>query len=177
MMSALVALFTIAGCVTVRSSTSPSANLAHYRTFAWYPAPTPTTRQSEFERSPAGELVRDRIARELGNRGIYERADRPDFFVAYRTRLDQRLAVSEWGYQSAFWGTPGGPAEINEYTEGTLVIDFIDPKSGQIFWRGTAVAAVAHPENPDMNKLASTVDKVMKKYPAQMASAAPRQTM
>ena len=76
-------LLPLAGCITVRSSTSPSANLAHYRTFAWYASPTPTVQQTAFERSPAGELVRDRIARDLRARGIRESPDRPDFFVAY----------------------------------------------------------------------------------------------
>lgn len=177
MRTLLGASLLLAGCVTVRSSTSPSANLAHYRTFAWYASPTPTVQQTAFERSPAGELVRDRIARDLRARGIRESPDRPDFFVAYHTRLQQRLDVNDWGYPTVFWGAPPGPVSIDEYTQGTLVVDFIDPKSGQIFWRGTATAVVDHPENPNMQKLAGAVDKVMKKYPAELASAAPRQTM
>jgi len=177
MRTLLIPLLALAGCVTVRSSTSPSANLAHYRTFAWYVSPTPTVQQTAFERSPAGGLVRERIARDLHARGIRESPDRPDFFVAYHTRLQQRIDVNDWGYPTVFWGAPPGPVSIDEYTQGTLVVDFIDPKTGQIFWRGTATAVVNHPENPNMQKLATAVDKVMKKYPAEVASAAPRQTM
>lgn len=173
----VIALLPLAGCVTVRSATSPSANLAHYRTFAWYVSPTPTVQQTAFERSPAGELVRERIARDLHARGIRESPDRPDFFVAYHTRLQQRLDVNDWGYPTVFWGAPPGPVTVDEYTQGTLVVDFIDPTTGQVFWRGTATAVVDQPENPNMQKLATAVDRVMKKYPAEVASAAPRPTM
>jgi hypothetical protein len=177
MTAVLLASFASAGCVTVRSTTSPNANLAQYRTFAWYAAPTQTARQAEFERSPAGDLVRTRIARDLAAKGMHETHDTPDFLVAYHTRLVQRLDVNDWGYPSVFWGSPPGPVRIDEYTQGTLIIDFIDPKTGQVFWRGTASSVVDHPENPNMQKLGSAVDKVVKKYPAEMASAAPRQTM
>jgi hypothetical protein len=66
---------------------------------------------------------------------------------------------------------------VNEYTQGTLFIDFIDPKTNQVFWRGTASAVVNHPENPNGKKLASAVDKVMKKYPSEVASAGARPAM
>lgn len=174
-----VALLALAGCVTVRSSTSPSADLGRYRTFAWYASPAPKTQQTSFERSPAGELVRDRIARDLAARGIQLSPDHPDFFVAYHTHLQQRLDVNDWGYPTVFWGSPPGPVTLDEYTQGTLVVDFIDPRTGQVFWRGSATSVVNHPENPNMQKLASAVDKVMSKYPVEKTAtaAAPRTRM
>lgn len=172
----LLATFACAGCVTVRSSTSPGANLAQYHSFAWYQSPTPTEAQLAFERSPAGQLVRDRIAADLAQKGIHPTTENPDFYVAYHTKLEQKTTVSDWGYPGLFWGAPG-PARIDEYTQGTLIVDFIDAKSGQIFWRGTAGSAVNHPATPDMNKLASAVDKMMGKYPAEVASAPPRHAM
>jgi hypothetical protein len=29
-------------------------------------------------------------------------------------------------------------AQVNEYTEGTMVLDFVDAKTKKLFWRGTA---------------------------------------
>jgi len=168
MRTVLAALVVLAGCVTVRSATSPSADLARYRTFAWY---TPATaRGAALERSPAGELVRERIARGLAARGIRESPDRPDFFVAYDAELRPRLDVEDWGYPTVFWGAPPGPVTIDEYTQRTLAIDFIDARTGRIFWRGTATAVAEHPENPNPRELAKAVDKVMKRYPAEVAS-------
>jgi hypothetical protein len=170
----LLALAAWSGCVTVRSSTSPSADLGRYHTFAWQPAAT--RYDATFERSPAGELVRERIARALWQRGIRETSERPDFRVAYRTRFVERREVGDWGYPAFFWGPPG-PVTIDEYTEGTLSIDFVDASSGKVFWSGAAAAVVDERASPDMHKLASSFDKVMKRYPATVASAAPRQTM
>jgi len=165
------------GCVTVHAKTSANANLEHYRTFAWYAYPSPSLRQEAFERSPAGEVVRTRIARDLAQRGIHETRGTPDFLVAYRTQLEQKVDVDDWGYPTLFWGAPPGSVTLDEYTQGNLVVDFIDPKSGQIFWHGTASAVIEHPDNPNLNKLASAVDKVMNRYPAEVAGATPRQTM
>ena len=178
--AALVLALALAGCVTVRSSTSPHANLAQYRTFAWHMSPTANHRQLEFDRSPAGALVRDRVARDLAQKGIVETRGTPDFLVTVHTRLEDKVDVNDWSYPTVFWGAPPGPVSIDEYTQGTLVIDFIDPQSGQIFWRGTASSIVNHPETPNMQKLATAVDRVMQKYPAPTATAtasAPRPTM
>jgi hypothetical protein len=172
----LLAVWTQSGCVTVRSSTSPSARLAEYHTFAWYDWPTTaTTPQSPFGRTPAGEVVRARIAQDLARKGIQETRKEPDFIVAYHVWLEQKMDVSDWGYPRLFWGAPG-PIRIDEYTVGTLFVDFIDRRTGQIFWRGTASAVMDHPENPNLRKLGSAVDKLMRKYPAEVASAGVRPT-
>jgi hypothetical protein len=167
----LLAVGAQSGCVAVRSSTSPSARLAEYRTFAWYDwPPSATTPQSAFGRTPAGEVVRARIAQELAKKGIHETRKDPDFLVAYHTWVEKKMDVSDWGYPRLFWGAPG-PIHTDEYTVGTLFVDFIDRKTGRVFWRGTASAVVDHPENPNLRKLGYTVDQLMKKYPAEVASA------
>ncbi len=176
-------LLCAAGCVTVHSKTSENVDLARYRTFAWYASPTATERQRAFERSPAGDVVRARIAHDLAEKGIHETTATPDFLVAYHTQLEQKVDVDDWGYPSLFWGAPPGPVTYDEYTQGNLVVDFIDPKSGRVFWRGTASAVIDRPDRPNLYKLASAVDKVMKRYPVEAAppqasaSAPPRQKM
>jgi hypothetical protein len=156
-----LALAAYGGCGTVRSSRDPTADLGRYHTFAWRPAPA--RRDVAFQRSPAGELVRARIARALWSRGIRESSERPDFLVTYRTRYVQKNEVGNWSYPAFFWGPPG-PVTIDEYTEGTLIIDFVDARSGQIFWTGTAAAVLGERDRPDMRKLTAAVDKVMKRF-------------
>jgi hypothetical protein len=157
----LLAFAAYGGCLTVRSSTSPTADLSRYRTFAWGHAAA--RRDVAFERSSGGELVRARVARALWARGIRETRERPDFLVAYRTRFEEKSEVGKWGYPAFFWGPPG-PMTIDEYTEGTLIIDFVDARSGQIFWTGSAAAVLGERDRPDMRKLTAAVDKVMKRF-------------
>lgn len=168
-MSALAAVLSlVGGCVTTSAATSPNANLASYRTFAFYRADTP--KQVAFERSPAGQVVQERIAADLQAKGLTETQENPDLLVAYHSKLQQKTDVTDWGYGGFYWGGPGD-VTVDQYTQGTLIVDFIDPKTKQVVWRGTASAVANNPENPDTGKIASAVDKLMKKYPAEMASS------
>jgi hypothetical protein len=169
------ALFLLGGCVTTSATTSPNANLGHYRTFSFFRPTEVHPKQATFERSPAGQVVQDRIASDLQSKGLTQTSDNPDLLVAYHTKTQEKTDVTDWGYGGFYWGGPGN-VTVDQYTQGTLVVDFIDPKTKQIVWRGTASAIVNNPDNPDTGKLASAVDKLMKKYPAELASSS-RPTM
>jgi len=175
MWAVAAALCLIGGCVTTSATTSPNANLGQYRTFSFFQPTSANPKQLAFEQSPAGQVVRDRITSDLQSKGLTLSADNPDLLVAYHTKTEQKTDVTDWGYGGYYWGGPGG-VTVDQYTQGTLLIDLIDPKSKQVVWRGTASAIVNNPENPDTGKLASAVDKLMKKFPAEMASAS-RPTM
>jgi len=159
----------LGGCTTVSATRSPTANLAQYRTFAFFQPTDAHPRQLAFERSPAGQVVRDRITNDLTAKGLVPTEENPDLLVAYHTKLQQKTDINDWGYRGYYWGA--GPVSIDQYTQGTLFIDLIDPKTRQVIWRGTASAIVDHPENPNLEKLSSAVDKVMKKYPAELAGS------
>jgi hypothetical protein len=164
------ALFLLGGCVTTSATTSPNANLAHYRTFSFFQSTDAHPMQAAFERSPAGQVVQERIASDLQSKGLTETSNNPDLLVAYHTKTQQKTDVTDWGYSGFYWGGPRN-VTVDQYTQGTLLIDFIDPKTKQIVWRGTASAIVNNPDNPDTGKLASAVDKLMKRYPAELASS------
>jgi hypothetical protein len=159
----------LGGCVTTQATTSPNANLGQYRTFSFFQPTSANPKQLAFEQSPAGQVVRDRVTSDLQSKGLTQSADNPDLLIAYHSKLEEKTDVTDWGYGGYYWGGPGG-VTVDQYTQGTLLIDFIDPKTKQVVWRGTASAIVNHPDNPDTGKLASAVDKLMKKYPAELAS-------
>jgi hypothetical protein len=169
------ALGLLGACVTTSATTSPNANLGQYRTFSFFEPTNANPKQLAFERSPAGQVVRDRVASDLQSKGLTQSADNPDLVVAYHTKTEQKTDVTDWGYGGYYWGGPGG-VTVDQYTQGTLLIDLIDPKTKQVVWRGTASAIVNHPDNPDTGKIASAVDKLMKKYPSELASSS-RPTM
>ncbi len=66
---------------------------------------------------------------------------------------------------------------VYQYTEGTLVVDFVDPTTERVLWRGTATGVVHHPQNPDLNKVAKAVDKLMSHYPSSAMAAGSRTRM
>lgn len=164
----VVAVVAFAGCVSVKTTTRANADLGRYRTFAFYEPPMKTRAQETFERSAAGGLVRDRIAQALARRGIRE-SPTPDFLVNYFTETRQKVDISGWSYPRLYWGVPYAQ-DTDVYDEGTLVVDFIDPPTGDIFWRGTARALIERPAAPDMNKLTRAIDRIMSRYPTQTAT-------
>src|SRR5207247_4008500 len=56
-------------------------------------------------------------------------------------------------------------AEVPRYTEGSVVIDVIDPKTKQLLWRGQGVAAVSDDERRYEGELKKTVTAILDKFP------------
>jgi len=170
-----MALVAAVGCsgITASSKTAPGVSLANYRTYAWYQPPAA-------EMQTVGEQeVRAALARELAQKGLMPAAtEPPDFLVAYHATTQQKVNVTPGGYGYGYrWGYGwSGFPDVTTYTEGTLIVDFIDPKTNQVFWRGTAQGVVEHPNNPDPQRISTAVSKLMKQYPSEMASV-PRPAM
>lgn len=63
-----------------------------------------------------------------------------DFLVAYHAATRARTSLDAWGYGPGRWR--GGRVDVNQYTEGTLIVDMVDPASKQLLWRGTATGTI-----------------------------------
>jgi hypothetical protein len=120
-------------------------------------------------------LVDDRITAairsELAAKGLTEAAD-ADVAVVYHVAFDKRKDITAWNtgagpyrYRWGGWGT--ADVRVNEILVGTLVIDVVDAKKGELAWRGIGVKEVdtqAKPEKRDKN-IQQAVQKIMKNYP------------
>jgi len=175
LLSIAALLFVAAGCgATIRSTTAANADLGRYRTYSFFTPPN----------GPAGsetivdQTIKSSVKQALAQKGLMEAAlgQTPDFLVAHHVKTQQQLDVDPIGYGYYGYGYGWGGADVTTYTQGTLIISFIDPKTKQVFWRGTASDVVNHPESPDTNKLAKVTGEVIERYPAMMAET-PRTTM
>jgi hypothetical protein len=168
----LVGIVCAAGCITTRATTAPHTQLGQYRTFAFTPEASQT-----IARTPTGAVVRDAITQQLAARGIAPASPGtpPDFYVSYQLVLREELAAYGWGGGWGWgWGYGwGGPADVYQYTQGTLIVDFVDPKTHQSFWRGTATSIVNTPDNPSQKKIYKSVAKMLAKYPVELVASAP----
>jgi CubicO group peptidase (beta-lactamase class C family) len=173
----LAMLLLAAGCITTRATVAPNASLGQYRTFAFYPEAN-----SAIDRTPTGAVIRDSITRALAERGIYPATGgSPDFYVGYQLVLREELAASGpggwggWGWDGWGWGW-GGSWNAYAYTEGTLVVDFVDRRTNNSFWRGTATSVVNTPENPNPKTMRKAVAKMIDRYPVELVATAPGRT-
>jgi hypothetical protein len=169
----VVALLALAaGCsgVTVHSSTAPSAQLERYRTWAWYPQA-----QSAQPVSIAEQHIANSLSNNLQARGLMPATNgQPDFYVSFHVITQERVSTTGgpmfWG-PAPYWGYYGPPADIYTYTQGTIVVDFIDPSTNHVFWRGTASSAISQPETPSEAQIDKSVGRLMNQYPVNLAAA------
>jgi len=157
------------GCseVTTSSHVESGASLGSYRTYAWADG------AASASRGEAEQAVRAALQRELAQRGMVPATEAPpDFIVAYHAeRQDKTELTTRAGYR--WWGA----GEETHYTEGTLVVDFIDPRTDRVFWNGTASSLVDHPSRPNLDRIDKAIAQLMQKYPVPATAAAQRPSM
>jgi hypothetical protein len=145
---ALALAFALAGCSTVQIDTQykPNVDYKKYQTFAWNPI-EPGPEQATEARDPAVRAyVMSTIEQVLTGRKFRKAAAgaTPDFCIAVHGWSRDKIDVKQYGYVYGYSGygmypTMGGPAvEVRQYKEGTIVVDFIDAATHEMFWRGTA---------------------------------------
>src|SRR5206468_2841631 len=100
------------------------------------------------------------------------------FLVAYSLHSGPRVQtvvnppiVAAPGASGATYIAPLPAASTTIYTEEALRLDFVDARSGRVFWRGYASYVIDTPAAVSTQKTEQAVEKIMRKYPApQLAS-------
>jgi hypothetical protein len=61
----------------------------------------------------------------------------------------------------------GGPYEpmATRYTEGTVIVDVVNPRTKEVLWRGRGVATVSDNEAQYEQDLWKTVTAILEKFP------------
>jgi hypothetical protein len=170
---AIAVALLLVGCssaLNVQYNYNQTVDFAALRTFDFFPLPSrATTNPFVFERIKAG------VTGELMDRGLRPSTENPDMFIAIYTDVTQKVDVADYGYISnpydASWrryGSAGvGTVEAYEYTEGTLILDFVRGKDKVAIWRGIVQGVL--PKGMDATTRNAVVDdaveQVMENYP------------
>ena len=173
-------ILAVAACasVDVRTATSPDANLSKLRTFSIMQhanpqSPSaPSTNDPMLVNSISNQALRADLVKGFENRG-YAASDSPDFKVAYYASTKDKLDVTYWDYGYPYyphwWGWRGGfdspGPTVTQYTQGTVIIDVIDPNTKELLWRGQGVANVSDNEAQYEQDLWKTVTAILDKFP------------
>lgn len=170
----------LAGCASLKVSTEydPTAPYPSYKSYAWLAA-QPGPEQAPPVRNPVIQAqIQAAVDRELGAKGFTRSAveENPDLLVTVHGWSQNRIEVNNYGYGYtgvyAYGPAPYRPAvpissvEVQNYTDGTMLLDFVDAKTKKLVWRGTASDTFNSP-TPDVVK--KTVDEavrqLMQAYP------------
>ncbi len=117
------------------------------------------------------------IREELTAKGLREVSENPDLRVNFAVVTRTRTEITEdaLGLRYNRFGDRRnrrslyGPLwyqgiEINQYEEGTFIIDLVDREAGQLVWRGTSTRRVGW-SAPDDAAVRTLVARILGKYP------------
>ena len=183
----LVLLFTtlaLLACATpmqIRTDRDPKADFSAFQTFAWI-GPGPLARAKEGSGKPGvvsaldDQRIRGAVNRVLETRG-YRLVDAPakaDLVVAYSVGAEDKVRVHEspaigavypyparYGYGSWYGGST---VSVQQYTQGTLTLEFYDRQTEQAVWVGWASARLSRRDNPQ-ELISEAVRKILANFP------------
>lgn len=132
------------GSVNVIADYDDTVDFSKYKTYAFY--------KPEIDKAKISDLDKKRILRaieiELEAKGFVKATD-PDMLVGIFTKSKEKVNVNQnnnfgwgvgFGWNPWIWG--GNNVNVNQYTEGTLFIDFIDKEKKELVWQGIGTGAL-----------------------------------
>ena len=171
-----VAVLLSAGCSSVSTSFDYDSHedFSKLKTFAWVPRENATSgnvQQLQLDNNLFEERLERAVNNNLQAKGYVLNSEDPDFVITYHTGVQDKVDITNWGYTyGPYRGSWGESIDVNQYTEGTLVLDFIDFDTKNIIWRGTAQKALSggttDPQKAQ-KRIQNVVDQLLAKFPPQ----------
>jgi hypothetical protein len=176
----VLSVLATSACSTMRVQTlpSPQANLVNRRTFRIVDAPVRRdvrevvalegvlpawSAEPMLNNSITNQVIGSEIRRAFEARGYVYNEKNADFNVVFVANARERIEVNNTGYYG-YYGY-GFCCNVYEYTEGTVIIDVVDPANKMLMWRGSAVADVS--DNPEkyIKEQRKAVRKIVGRFP------------
>ncbi len=151
-----------------------SLDFQKFRTFAWMPDIKPPM-PPNLEPEVVDGWIRDAVEKELTAKGMTKSdPEEADLMVSYLTFAQTSMSSQEADAQDVnrlpygHWRPFGNTLPDSRLrTEGTLIVDLVDPKTRKLVWRGQVKDVLKKPDDP--GKLRKKIDKLtpklFKKFP------------
>lgn len=176
-LSAALALVA-AGCVgfPVESDYDPQADFSGYR--SWYWLPPRETGDPRIDNDLVAARIRRAIERTLSARGYVKTSTgEGDFGVGYHGFIQAKTDVRTidryygygrgWGMYGPGYGGIATETYVDQYDEGTLIIDIVDTRSHKLVWRGSTRGRVSDDTTPEERdeRAQAAVDAILAEFP------------
>ena len=105
--------------------------------------------------------IRQAMESQLTANGFRTATETPDFVIAYHVTTKNKLNVQDYSYGPPRW-FGSRDIRVNQYSEGTLIVDFIDVKTNRVIWRGRASGTI---ELKDVEKkINKSAEKLVRQF-------------
>jgi len=153
-------------------------------------APALASTDPMLDNSITNRQLHNDLVQGFESKGYTLSASNPDFEVAYYAGTKQKMDTTYWNPGPAYrygyrgygfrsnryaWAWPWyarGPAfpygpnmQVEEYVQGTVIVDVIDPKTQELLWRGQGVATVSDNPATYSQELSKSVTAILQKFP------------
>lgn len=164
-------LLIITGCssISVTSDYDNSADFSSYKTFYIY---SDVLKGSTLETVPlVKKRVLDAIQNEMQRKGFtQEDSSKAEMMVYAQSTTAEKMNVNSYGYGYGYgWGPYpyGRNIDVSYYTQGSLIIDFVDNIKDELIWRGIGTAVVQDRGTPEEREqfINEAVAKILDQYP------------
>jgi hypothetical protein len=163
----LVAVWALAVAVLgidVKTDFDHHANFSQYKTYSWAKVDTPDPLWND--------RVKEAVDRALTAKGWSQVPSGGDVSVVAvgTTRQKPTLRSFYDGFGGGWlWGGFGETTTyVDNYTEGTLVVDLFDSASKKLIWRGSATDVLSGKPEKDEKKVDKAVAKMFDHFPPQL---------
>jgi hypothetical protein len=151
--------------VEVKSDYDRSFDLQKLRSFKFSDQSQRPPKDALAHNELAAKRLRNAIQNNLAALGMGQQHAEADFEVAYYATLEKQAQITTSGRPR--WGA--GTVWIDEYVQGTAIVEFRDVKSGELVWRGFVTGTV------DPDKSEQKINKGIKKLIERFAKDRERQ--
>ena len=146
-------------------------DFSNYKTFDWQGDSEATGVLQQFPELK--KLIKNAVNSELQAKGLELQARDPDLKILYFIiTTDKTLDISV--PQGAAYGSSGSVGVSfsdkvleQKYEEGTLVLDFLETRTGDRLWRGSATKTIEEHSTPEKREetINTAVHKIFEKFP------------
>jgi hypothetical protein len=174
-----VAAAVLTGCgssVQYNSDYDPTADFSNIRTYQWA------------QRTPTGDddprvynditmrKIKYAVNQALQAKGMQLVNANPDVLVAWHGAINGKMSLqtvsTNYGYGYGWYGYGGmgmgsSTTYVNEWDEGTLLVDIIDGRKEELIWRGSAQAELRDNQDPQegQDRLNDIVARILADFP------------
>lgn len=149
-----------AAAQSVQSDFDRSFRFSDLKTFSFAPQRRAATDPLASDTLNDGR-IRSGLESQLTLSGFRMDKEESDFVIAHYVTTKNKLNVQDFGYGPPRW-FGSRDIRVNQYSEGTLMVDFIDPKNNQVIWRGRA-SGTLEMKGVD-KKISKSVEKLVKQF-------------
>ncbi len=170
----IVTAILLMGCssLTIYRDFDHQVDFSQYQKYCWYdgePVPGDQLARNPLVLKRVKATV-DRILSEKGFQKVDSR-EQADLMVLVHAGVEEKIEIEDWGGREVYsprWMPPDDArVTVDQYKEGTLIIDFVDLEREQLVWRGMGTKVLNNYRHPE--KLQKTIDKtvfhILNKFP------------